>query len=163
MIELTIIDKDFKNKMEQFIRKSDKDFKRVVLDSTNHLAKRAKLNIRNQIMGSKVKSGNLIRGIQSSIFNNGLTGEVTSKASYSEAVENGTRPHGISIRNKRVLAGPYRGRPTGWNVSKGSRAMGFATYGKKVQHPGTKARPFMYPAFKFACQYFEKQIKEALK
>jgi len=163
MIELTIIDKDFKNKMDQFIRKNDKQFKAVINDSTNQLAKRAKLNIRNQTMRSKVKSGNLIRRIQPSIFNNGLTGEVVSKASYSEAVEKGTRPHPISIRNKKVLAGPYRGRPAGWIVSKTSRAMGFATYGKRVQHPGTKARPFMYPAWKYAVDYFGKQMEAVFK
>jgi len=162
MIELTIIDKDFQAKMDQFIRKSDKDFKRVVLDSTNHLAKTAKLKVRNQTSGAKVKSGNLIRGIGSTIINNGLTGEVTSKASYSEAYENGTRPHGIRVRNKRVLAGPLRGAPAGWRVGKQSRSMGFATYGKKIQHPGTKAHPFMYPAWRYAVNYFEKQLAKAI-
>ena len=163
MIELTIIDKDFQAKMDQFIRKSDKDFKRVVLDSTNQLIKRAKLNIRNQTMNSKIKSGNLIRGIRPSIFNNGLTGEVTSKASYSEAYESGTRPHGIRVRNKRVLAGPLRGAPPGWGVGKSSRAMGFATYGKRVQHPGTRAHPFMEPAWRYAVDYFDKQLAAIFK
>jgi len=163
MISLTIKDNAFKADMKRFMQKSDKQFKHAVNDSTNQLVKRAKLNVRNQTMNSKTKRGNLQRSITPQIQNNGLTGVVTSKASYSKAYEDGTRPHDIRIKNKRVLAGPYRGRPAGWKVNKSSRSMGFATYGKKVHHPGTKAHPFMKPAFSYVVNYFNKKIKEALK
>ncbi|MEA3431311.1 MAG: hypothetical protein U9R01_01345, partial [candidate division WOR-3 bacterium] len=93
----------------------------------------------------------------------GFTGAVVSKANYSEAFEKGTRPHRIRTRSKMVLAGPYRGRPSGWRVSKGSKAMGYATYGKKVQHPGTSPHPFMQSAFRFAMKKFNQEMKKALK
>jgi hypothetical protein len=158
MITFTVIDKDFQREMEKFIRQSDREFKSVIRDSSNHLVKMAKLKVRNFTRRSKVKSRTLINGIRKNITNKGLTGEVLSSASYSEAFEYGTRPHTIRVKNKGVLAGPYRGRPPGWYVSKKSKSMGFATYGKKVQHPGTQAHPFMYPAWRYAVDYFEKQI-----
>lgn len=51
---------------------------------------------------------------------------------YAEAVEFGTRPHHIRVRNAKVLAGYRPGK--GWSF-----------YGKQVQHPGTAPRPFFYP------------------
>lgn len=163
MIELSVIDKDFKRGMEKFARKSDAGFKRALLTSTNELVKTAKLKVRNFTRNSRMKSSNLVNGINSQITNKGLTGTVISSASYSEAFENGTKPHTITIKNKKVLAGPYRGRPAGWIVGKSSKAAGFATYGKKVQHPGTPAHPFMYPAWKYAVDYFENEIRKVFK
>lgn len=163
MIELTITNKDFKKNIDRFIRQSDTGFKKALLKSTNEMVKIAKLKVRNYIRGSKVKSSNLVNNINSRITNQGLTGEVISGASYSEAFEKGTKSHPISVRNKRVLAGPYRGRPTGWNVNEKSKAMGYATYGKKVRHPGTKPHPFMYPAWKYAIDFFENEMRKILK
>ncbi|MFZ3032258.1 MAG: HK97-gp10 family putative phage morphogenesis protein [Candidatus Moraniibacteriota bacterium] len=52
---------------------------------------------------------------------------VTSKAPYSIFVEEGTSPHTIEVKNKRVLANKRTGQ----------------FFGKKVNHPGTRANPFM--------------------
>ena len=38
--------------------------------------------------------------------------------------------------------------------------MGYATYGKKVQHPGTQPHPFLFPAWKFACDKLELDKEE---
>jgi len=152
----------FKSDVERFIKKNDKDFKKAVFMATYDLVKLAKLKVRNRTSKSKVKSGFLINNIVPEFSNGGLTGVVRSKASYSEAYENGTRPHTIRATNKRVLAGPYRGRPAGWRVGAKSAAMGYATYGKKVQHPGTPPHPFMYPAWKFASNKLVKYIAQAL-
>jgi hypothetical protein len=122
----------------------------------------AKMKVRNYTRGSKVRSGTLVNGINQEITSKGMTGIVTSNANYSQAFEEGTRPHTIRIKNKKVLAGPYRGRPAGWSVSKKSKAMGYAVYGQKVQHPGTHPHPFLYPAWKFAVTKLEESIKKAL-
>jgi len=162
-ITLQIDNTHFKRDMERFAKQSETHFKKAIREATFRMVKHAKLKVRNYTRSSKVKSGFLINNITPTIMSNGLTGEVISKAAYSQAFEEGTRPHGIVVKNKKVLAGPYRGRPSGWNVSKGSAGMGFATYGKKVHHPGTRPHPFMYPAWKYAIQEFEKLMRAALK
>lgn len=162
MITFTIDNRSFRRDMERFRKKSDSDFKMAILKATLQLEKLAKLKVRNFTRNAKVKSGFLINNIRKLITGGGLTGEVTSGADYSQAFEEGTRPHIIRAKNKKVLAGPYRGRPTGWEVSAKSASMGYAIYGKEVHHPGTPAHPFMYPAWRFACQQLEKLIKHAL-
>jgi hypothetical protein len=162
MITFAIDDRSFRRDMERFRKKSDSDFKMAILKATLQLEKLAKMKVRNFTRNAKVKSGFLINNIRKLITGGGLTGEVTSGASYSQAFEEGTRPHTIRVKNKKVLAGPKRGAPPGWVISPTSAKMGYATYGKKVQHPGTPPHPFMFPAWRFACQQLEKFIKQAL-
>jgi len=163
MITLTIDSTKFKQDMERFARQSEGAFKKAVASATLEMQKEAKKKVRDHTSGSKVKSSFLINNINTTILNGGYTGEVISGAGYSEAFENGTRPHIIRIRNKRVLAGPKRGAPAGWKSSAQSASMGYATYGKEVRHPGTRAHPFMYPAWKYACDQLEQKINTALR
>jgi hypothetical protein len=65
---------------------------------------------------------------------------------YAAAVEFGSRPHVIRPRNRKVLA--WGGaRTLGGRVRAGSRATHFA---RVVNHPGTRAKPFLIPAFSHA-------------
>jgi len=162
MITIGINTKDFSREMEAFLRRNERSFREAVDESTHKAEKMAKHKVNAYTRGSRTKSGNLANRIGVVITNRGYTGEVRSMAAYSQAFEEGQRPHTIRIRNKRVLAGPLRGAPAGWNVSARSRAMGFATYGKKVQHPGTYPRPFMFPSWRFGHRNLEKRIQEAL-
>ena len=162
MITFTIDDRQFRRQMRQFAKRKDGEFKNAVLRATLEMEKLAKMKVRNFTRSAKVKSGFLINNIRKQITDKGLTGMVISWAGYSQAFEEGTRPHIIRAKNKPVLAGPYRGRPAGWKVSAKSASMGYATYGKQVQHPGTKPHPFMYPSWRSACQQLEKLIKQAL-
>lgn len=146
--------------MKAFAQKKDKEFRRVVMDSVLYLKQRAKERVRDFTKGSKVRSGFLINNIRSKITEQGLAGEVISGAEYSRAFEDGTAPHIVEIKNKKVLAGPLRGAPAGWVVSAKSKAMGFATYGKRIFHPGTKPHPFMFPSFKEAVQRLENGLKQ---
>lgn len=59
-----------------------------------------------------------------------LKGIIRSRAPYSIFVHEGTRPHIIEVRRKRVLS-------DGSNI-----------FGTRVRHPGTKANPFMERAVK---------------
>jgi len=162
-ITLRIDNTGFKRDMKRFSIQNESAFRTAVLRATLQMEKLAKLKVRNMTRNAKVKSSNLVNNIHKVITGNGFTGEVISAANYSQAYEEGTRPHTIRVRSKGVLAGPLRGAPQGWQVSKKSRSMGYATYGKKIQHPGTNPHPYMYPAWRFACQELEKYIKQALR
>ena len=162
MITMKIDDRQFRQQMHQFSKRTDMEFKRAVLRAILDLQKMAKMKVRNMTSGAKVKSGYLVNNIRKLITGNGLTGEVISGAGYSQAYEEGTRPHTIRAKGKKVLAGPLRGAPQGWDVSAKSRSMGYATYGKKIQHPGTHPHPYMFPAWRYACQQLEKYITAIL-
>jgi hypothetical protein len=164
MMTMRIDDYQFKIDMKAFRRRSGIDFKRAILEATLTLEKMAKLKVRNFTSSSRVRRGYLVSHITKRITSAGLTGEVTSGANYSQAFEEGTRPHIIRVKNKKILAGPRRGAPPGWNVNKKSTSwqMGYVTYGREVRHPGTHPHPFMFPAWKYACQRLEKILKRAL-
>lgn len=165
MITLKVDSARFQRDVNRFMKSgagSDANFRTLISAATNKMLKLAKMKVRNYTSGSKVKSGYLINHIIQQITNKGMTGRVTSHASYSQAFEEGTRPHTIRAKMKRVLAGPKRGAPAGWDISPKSASIGYAVYGTKVQHPGTNPHPFMYPAWRFACDYFEKLIDKAL-
>jgi len=167
MITFTIDDRQFRSDMERFREQSGSKFKIAVLRATLKMEKLAKILIRDSTRNSRVKTGYLMNRIHKRFIdqNKAWTGEVISGAKYSLFVEEGTMPHPIGVVNKKVLAGPYRGRPPGWKVSAKSKRLGYATYGKYLSHghPGTKPQPFMYPAWKFACRHLEKLIKQALQ
>ena len=150
----------FRRQMAAFAKKKDLEFRRIVVDAVLYLKQRAKERVRDFTKGSKVRSGFLINNIRNKITNNGLSGEVVSGAEYSRAFEEGTAPHVIEVKNKKVLAGPLRGAPAGWVVSAKSKSMGFATYGKRIFHPGTKPHPFMFPSFREAVTRLENGIKQ---
>ena len=88
------------------------------------------------------KTGNLARTIHLGAVT-ASRAETIASADYAAYVEQGTRPHVIRPRNRKALrwaadAGSARlsGAPR-----KGSRVR----FAKRVQHPGTKAQPFMIP------------------
>ena len=155
-VSFTVYDDKFKRELDTFAKKAGKQFQDAVTDATLKMHKLA-------VNKAPVDDKGLRGGIKFNIINKGFTGEVISGQNYSEAVEEGTRPHKIRIKTKRVLAGAYRKRPGGWNVSESSKKAGYATYGKEVQHPGTKAQPFMEPAFKVGRKTLMKKISDVFK
>lgn len=65
---------------------------------------------------------------------------------YAAAVERGSRPHVILPKRRKVLA--WGGaRTLAGNVRTGARATSFAA---KVNHPGSKAQPYLIPGFQDA-------------
>ena len=79
-------------------------------------------------------TGTQRRSIMTKIENGGLTGVVfqdQNQAKYGPYIEYGTQPHVIQVISKKVLA---------------SRRQNII-FGTIVNHPGSKARPFMAPAF----------------
>ena len=162
MITMRVDTASFHRDMQRFRKRNEMDFRNAIRQATLQMEKLAKMKVRNFTRGAKVKSSFLINNICKQITNRGLTGAVISEAGYSQAFEEGTRPHTIRIKNKKVLAGPLKGAPAGWKTNKKSASMGYATYGKKVQHPGTSAHPFLFPAWRFAIKTFENLMRKAL-
>jgi hypothetical protein len=68
---------------------------------------------------------------------------------YAAAVEFGSKPHVIRPKRASVLAWPSS--ESGRRLSGRARTnAGDMTFARKVNHPGTKAQPFMIPAAKEA-------------
>ena len=149
MITMTIKDKEFDRELKKFGKISGNELYLALVQSTTKMHKLA-------VNKAPVGDGGLRQGIEIDISRaKEFTGVVTSHKNYSQAVEEGTRPHHIEIRNKKVLAGAARKAPSGVPTSGG-----WAIYGKRVQHPGTKPQPFMYPAFTVAKNFLFKKIKK---
>lgn len=143
-IKFSIEDKKFQRDIEKLMKKHSKKLYEAVVDSSNKMATIAK-------QGVPVDTGYLRGHITTEISKMGIfTGEVVSGADYSQAVEEGTKPHPIEVKNKKVLAGKGSG-PGGWDI-----------FGTKVKHPGTKPQPFMRPAFMKAKNHLEKLIKRII-
>jgi hypothetical protein len=87
------------------------------------------------------KTGNLGRSIVIGRLTKS-SATVEAKANYAAYVELGTKPHVILPKNRKALAwgGPRR---LSGRLRAGARPEHFA---KKVNHPGTKAKPFLRPA-----------------
>lgn len=73
--------------------------------------------------------GNLRQSIRASMTG-ALSGVVEVGVQYATYVHDGTRPHIIEVRNKKVLANSRTGQ----------------VFGRKVNHPGTRANPFLQRA-----------------
>jgi hypothetical protein len=67
---------------------------------------------------------------------------VHANAGYAAYVELGTKPHIIRPRNKRVLSWPAAGSA---RLSGRVRSGGSRVFARRVNHPGTKAQPFLVP------------------
>ena len=85
---------------------------------------------RSVIQRTPVDTGRMIGSINVNFQKSGLEAVIAADTEYADAVHEGTRPHIIRPRNKRILA--WRDKQIGdWRVA------------REVHHPGTKAQPFM--------------------
>jgi HK97 gp10 family phage protein len=89
--------------------------------------------------------GNLRQSIRSGVSGLG-SGFVIVNAQYGLYVHEGTRPHVIRIVNKRVLANKRTGQ----------------FFGTKVNHPGTRANPFLQRAVDNSNVFIQEQFNKAL-
>ena len=70
----------------------------------------------------------------------------TSNIEYAIIVEKGSKPHIIRPKNKKALYWEGAKRPV-----------------KLVNHPGSRAKPFLIPAFESEKDKFIENLKEAIK
>jgi len=89
-----------------------------------------------------VRTGNLRRSFFTEFSD--LKVSLFSNTKYGDFVHEGTRAHTIRIVRKKVLATRLSKAPN-W---RGAKSGGYAIFGKEVQHPGTKANPFVETAIK---------------
>ena len=140
------IDSSDLNKFSIYLsKKSDEDIKKI-----QKVLKKAGMNIEagakdNLTSNNSVNTGHLRRSIGN--FRRGMTVTVhTSNVKYAIIVEKGSRPHIIRPKNKKALY---------WEGAKYPV--------KQVKHPGSKAKPFLIPAFEKEKDQFLERLKEVIE
>lgn len=103
--------------------------------------------------GFKAHSGQLERSVQEDVDGSGLSGKVwleESVASYGKFVHDGTKPHKIFPKNKKLLY--FVSKKHGHLIGKSG-----------IYHPGIKKDPFLFEAFSRQKPYFIARINAAVK
>ena len=118
------------------------DVQKVLKKSGFNIEARAKRNITNN---GSVKTGHLRRGITTDVGNMEVTVH-TSNIKYARGVEEGTRPHTIRAKNKKALYWKGAKHPV-----------------KSVRHPGSRAKPFLIPAFEKEKEVIIKDLEKVIK
>ena len=118
------------------------DVQKVLKNSGFNIEARAKRNLSSN---GSVKTGHLRHGIATDVGNLEVTVH-TSNIKYARGVEEGTRPHIIKAKNKKALYWKGARHPV-----------------KSVRHPGSRAKPFLIPAFEKEIPYFVENLKEVVK
>ena len=118
------------------------DVQKVLKKSGFNIEAKAKLNITNN---GSVKTGHLRRGIITDVGNMEVTGH-TSNIKYARGVEEGTRPHVIRAKNKKALYWKGAKHPV-----------------KSVRHPGSRAKPFLIPAFEKEKEVLIRDLEKVIK
>lgn len=98
---------------------------------------------------ARAKAPHVTGNLQRSIFTEvkPWLGIIGVGASYGAGVEFGTKPHTITPTNKKALAFVSHG--FGWIV-------------KSVNHPGTRPKPFLTPAFENSLSSIKEIFKRAI-
>ena len=119
----------------------EEDVKKVVKNSALNIEENAKSNLTKN---KSVATGHLRRGISTDI--KGLEATIhTSNIKYASMVEYGTKAHIIRPKNKRFLYWKGAKHPV-----------------KQVNHPGSKAKPYLVPAFEKEKDQFLEKLKEVI-
>ena len=114
------------------------DVRKVVKNSAFNIERNAKSSV-------NVKTGHLIRSISTKMGDMEATIH-TSNLKYAPMVEFGTRPHIIRAKNKKALYWKGATHPV-----------------KQVNHPGSKAKPYLIPAFEKEKDQFLEKLKEVIR
>ena len=119
-------------------------------DNVQKAIKKSAFNIESQAKknlasNKSVVTGHLRRSISTKMGDLEATIH-TSNVKYAICVEKGTKAHIIRPKNKKALYWKGATRPV-----------------KQVNHPGSKAKPFLEPAFESEKDKFVENLKEAIK
>ena len=122
--------------------KSEDRIKDVIRNSAFNIESKAKKNINSN---KSVKTGHLMRSVSTDV--KGLEATIhTSNLKYAPMVEFGTKAHIIRPKNKKALYWKGATRPI-----------------KQVNHPGSKAKPYLIPAFEDEKDKFINDLKEVIE
>jgi HK97 gp10 family phage protein len=98
----------------------------------------------NAKLRTPVDSGTLKRSIETELAPDGMSAVVGTNVEYAPHVEFGTAPHKITVKDAGVLSN------------------GKEVFGKEVDHPGTPATPFLFPAFEEEQKDFLANLEKVL-
>ena len=118
------------------------DVQKVIKKAGFNIERNAKQNFANN---GSVKTGHLRRGITTDVGYMVVTVH-TSNIKYARGVEEGTRPHIIRAKGKKALY---------WKGAKYPV--------KSVRHPGSRAKPFLIPAFEKEKEVLIKDLEKVIK
>ena len=118
------------------------DVQKVLKNTGFKIESKAKLNLNNN---RSVKTGHLIRSISTDVGNMEVTVH-TSNVKYARLVEEGTSPHVIRAKGKKALHWKGARHPV-----------------KSVKHPGSRAKPYLIPAFESEKEGFIKELKKVIE
>ena len=117
------------------------EVKEAIRKSTLSIESQAKTNLTNN---GSVVTGHLRRSISHKVSM--TEGIVSANTKYAEGVEKGTKPHIIRAKNKKALYWQGANHPV-----------------KVVNHPGSRAKPYLIPALKSEQPKFIQNLKEAIR
>ena len=132
----------FSVELVKLSNETEEDVKKVVKNSAFNIEKNAKSNLTKN---KSVATGHLRRGISTDIKRLEATIH-TSNIKYAPMVEYGTKAHIIRPKNKRFLYWKGAKHPV-----------------KQVGHPGSRAKPYLIPAFEKEKDQFLEKLKEVIK
>ena len=135
LTKLTVSLKKLSDEAESSVNK-------VIKDSAFNIQKNAMSNLANN---GSVNTGHLRRSISVDMGNLEATIH-TSNVKYAVMVEKGTKAHVIKPKNKKALYWKGASHPV-----------------KQVNHPGSKAKPYLIPAFEKEIPYFVEKLKDVVK
>ena len=118
------------------------DVQKVLKNNGFNIEARAKRNLSSN---GSVKTGHLRNGIATNVGNLEVTVH-TSNIKYARIVEEGSRPHTIRAKGKKALYWKGARHPV-----------------KSVRHPGSKAKPYLIPAFEKEKEVIIKDIEKIIK
>ena len=134
--------KELTKKIKQYKKELKKEIQEALKNTVLEIEKEAKKKC-------PVDTGRLRNSITAEI-QSPIEGQVGTNVKYASAVEYGTKPHTIRPRKAKLLV---------WK-DKDSKKFHSA---KEVKHPGTKAQPFLEPAYLHGQDKAKEFFKEAFK
>ena len=143
MIKINVdeIDK-FAVELTELSEKSRDNIQKAVKKSAFNIESQAKKNLASN---KSVVTGHLRRSIATKMGDLEATIH-TSNVKYAVIAEKGSKAHVIRPKNKKALYWKGASRPV-----------------KMVNHPGSKAKPYLEPAFESEKDKFIENLKEAIK
>ena len=143
MIKVDVNDlNEFSVKILKLSQEAEENVKKVVKNSAFKIQKEAMSNLTKN---KSVATGHLRRAVSTDI--KGLEATVhTSNVKYAIMVEKGTKAHLIKPKNKKMLYWKGASHPV-----------------RIVRHLGSRAKPFLEPAFEKEKDQFLEKLKEVIK
>ena len=135
------IDK-FAVELIELSEKSRDNVQKAIKKSAFNIEAKAKKNLK---ANKSVVTRNLTRNVATQMGDLEATIH-TSNVKYAVIVEKGSKPHIIRPKNRKALYWEGAKRPV-----------------KLVNHPGSRAKPFLIPAFESEKDKFIENLKEAIK